>query len=152
MGKPFQSLPLEMSLSRLVVLTTVMLCFQFDWFWGSFTAMHWLSKGKQYMHAARCPESPEKSKRFWDSGRVSIQARSKGIVPGGRFVCVNFLCIQRGYFHANRCRASMWDSFQTAGIVLKTEQKMIDEDERLGILPNYYRTRILSVLTIFRPL
>jgi hypothetical protein len=116
----------------------------------SFTAMHWLSafpsslKGKQYMHAARCPESPapekEQAAQDWKS---ILQARSKELVPGGRFVCVNFCVSKEGYFLGQTdAGASMWDSFQAAWDMLKTEQNMIDEDERLGVsFPNYYRTK-----------
>jgi len=115
----------------------------------SFTAMHWLSdfpsslKGDQYMHAARCPEAPQPEKdqasKDWKS---ILQARAKELVPGGRFVCVNFCKSADGYFLGQTdVGASMWDSFQAAWDKLK-EQNLIDEEERLGVsFPNYYRTQ-----------
>merc|ERR1712071_567066 len=115
----------------------------------SFTAMHWLSalpsslKGDQYMHAARCPESPllEKEQAGKDWKRI-LEARSKELVPGGRFVCVNFCKSSDGYFLGQTdVGESMWDSFQSAWNKLK-EQNLIDEEERLGVsFPNYYRTK-----------
>ena len=114
----------------------------------SFTAMHWLSdfpsslKGEQYMHAARCPVSPqpemEQAAQDWKS---ILQARSKELVPGGRFVCVNFCKNEDGYFLGQTdVGNSMWDSFQAAWDQLK-EQNLINEEERLGVsFPNYYRT------------
>ena len=63
----------------------------------SFTAMHWLSRfpsslrGSEYMHAARCVTSPlpekEQAAEDW---KAILKARAKELVPGGRFVCVNF--------------------------------------------------------------
>ena len=115
----------------------------------SFTAMHWLStlpsslKGDQYMHAARCPESPQPEKeqaaKDWKS---ILEARSKELVPGGRFVCVNFCKNSDGQFLGQTdAGASMWDSFQSSWDQLK-EQNLIDEEERLGVsFPNYYRTK-----------
>jgi len=115
----------------------------------SFTAMHWLSafpsslRGEQYMHAARCPETPQPEKvqaaKDWKS---ILQARAKELVPGGRFVCVNFCVSEEGYFLGQTdVGESMWDSFQTAWDMLK-EQNLINEEERLGIsFPNYYRTK-----------
>ena len=115
----------------------------------SFTAMHWLSafpsslKGDQYMHAARCSESPlpEKEQAAKDWKRI-LQARAKELVPGGRFVCVNFCKNADGYFLGQTDRgASMWDIFQSSWDELKN-QNIIDEDERLGVsFPNYYRTK-----------
>ena len=115
----------------------------------SFTAMHWLSafpsslKGEPYMHAARCPISPPAEKKQAAQDWKSIlQARAKELIPGGRFVCVNFSKNGDGYFLGQTdAGESMWDSFQTAWDQLK-EQNLIDEEERLGIsFPNYYRTQ-----------
>ena len=115
----------------------------------SFTAMHWLSalpsslRGEPYMHAARCPISPpaEKTQAAQDWKSI-LQARAKELIPGGRFVCVNFSKNGDGYFLGQTdAGESMWDSFQTAWDKLK-EQNLIDEEERLGIsFPNYYRTQ-----------
>jgi len=115
----------------------------------SFTAMHWLSdfpsslKGDQFMHAARCPVSPQPEKEQAAQDWKSIlQARSKELVPGGRFVCVNFCKNGDGHFLGQTdVGESMWDSFQAAWDQLK-EQNLIDEEERLGVsFPNYYRTK-----------
>jgi len=115
----------------------------------SFTAMHWLSsfpsslKGELYMHAARCPESPQAEKQLAAMDWKSIlEARAKELVPGGRFVCVNFCKSSEGYFLGQTdVGESMWDSFQSAWNKLK-EQNLIDEEERLGVsFPNYYRTK-----------
>lgn len=115
----------------------------------SFTAMHWLSafpsslRGNKYMHAARCPESPspekEQAAKDWKS---ILQARAKELVPGGRFVCVNFCKNSDGYFLGQTdVGASMWDSFQESWDMLK-DQGLISEEERLGVsFPNYYRTK-----------
>jgi len=115
----------------------------------SFTAMHWLSafpsslKGEEYMHAARCLKPPhaekEQAAKDWSS---ILRARAKELVPGGRFICVNFCLSSEGYFLGQTdVGASMWDSFQVAWNKLK-EQGLIDEDERLGVsFPNYYRTK-----------
>lgn len=115
----------------------------------SFTAMHWLSqfpsslRGENYMHAARRPETPQPEKaqaaKDWKS---ILQARAKELVPGGRFVCVNFCVSEDGYFLGQTdAGESMWDSFQTAWDMLR-EQNLIDDDERLGVsFPNYYRTK-----------
>lgn len=115
----------------------------------SFTAMHWLSqfpsslKGQEYMHAARCPESPipEKEQAAKDWKNI-LEARCKELVPGGRFVCVNFCKDANGYFLGQTdVGESMWDSFKTAWDQLK-EQNLIDDEERLGVsFPNYYRTK-----------
>lgn len=116
----------------------------------SFTAMHWLSafpaslQGQEFMHAARCPTrpAPEQTQAAQD-WRSILEARSKELVPGGRFVCVNFCVSTEGYFLGQTdVGASMWDSFQRSWDMLKTEQNLIDEDERLGVsFPNYYRTK-----------
>jgi hypothetical protein len=115
----------------------------------SFTAMHWLSafpsslRGDPFMHAARCAESPkpekEQAAKDW---RSILQARAKELVPGGRFVCVNFCKNADGYFLGQTdVGASMWDSFQAAWDKLK-DQNLIDEEERVGVsFPNYYRTK-----------
>lgn len=115
----------------------------------SFTAMHWLSrfpsslKGDVKMHAARCESSPlpekEQAASDW---KAILKARAKELVPGGRFVCVNFCKNSDGYFLGQTdVGASMWDSFQSSWNKLK-EQGLIDEDERLGVsFPNYYRTK-----------
>jgi len=114
----------------------------------SFTAMHWLSsitlslQGKECMHSARCSEPPSTDKELANRDWVSIlQARAKELVPGGRFVCVNFCVSKEGYFLGQTDEgASMWDSFQSAWDMLK-EQDLIDENERLGVsFPSYYRT------------
>jgi hypothetical protein len=115
----------------------------------SFTAMHWLSrfpsslKGSEYMHSARCKESPlpEKEQAATD-WRSILKARAKELVPGGRFVCVNFCKDSNGYFLGQTdVGASMWDSFQSSWDQLK-EQGLINEEERLGVsFPNYYRTK-----------
>jgi len=115
----------------------------------SFTAMHWLSrfpssmKGSQYMHAARCDVSPTPEKEQAASDWKSIlKSRAKELVPGGRFVCVNFCKNSNGYFLGQTdVGNSMWDSFQSSWDRL-VEQGLIDEDERLGVsFPNYYRTK-----------
>jgi len=115
----------------------------------SFTAMHWLSafpsslRGKDMMHAARCEDTPvpekEQAARDWKN---ILKARARELVPGGRFVCVNFCKDSNGYFLGQTdIGVSMWDSFQEAWDQLK-EQGLIDEDERLGVsFPNYYRTK-----------
>lgn len=79
----------------------------------SFTAMHWLSRfpssliGEEYMHAARCPESPkleqDQAAKDWSG---ILEARSKELVPGGKFVCANFCVSSEGYF-LGKCRDSM---------------------------------------------
>jgi SAM-dependent methyltransferase len=116
----------------------------------SFTAMHWLSqfpsslKGSEYMHAARCstPPIPEKEQAASDWKSI-LKSRAKELVPGGRFVCVNFCKDTKGQFLGQTdVGVSMWDSFQTAWDQLKNDQQLIDEEERLGVsFPNYYRTR-----------
>ncbi|KAL3787359.1 hypothetical protein HJC23_004384 [Cyclotella cryptica] len=115
----------------------------------SFTAMHWLSrfpsslKGTEYMHAARCDESPHPEKEQAASDWVAIlKARAKELAPGGKFVCVNFCKDSNGYFLGQTdVGASMWDSFQSSWDKLK-EQGLIDEEERLGVsFPNYYRRK-----------
>merc|ERR1712157_580186 len=70
------------------------------------------------------------------------KARAQELVPGGRFMCVNFCKSSEGYFLGQTDEGvSMWDSFQQAWNKLK-EQNLIDEDERLGVsFPNYYRTK-----------
>mmetsp|Transcript_26485 Transcript_26485/g.63550 ORF Transcript_26485/g.63550 Transcript_26485/m.63550 type:complete len:416 (+) Transcript_26485:127-1374(+) len=115
----------------------------------SFTAMHWLSrfpsslKGSKFMHAARCDESPlpekEQAAADW---KAILKARAKELVPGGRFVCVNFCKDANGHFLGQTdVGVSMWDSFQSSWDQLK-EQGLIDEEERLGVsFPNYYRTK-----------
>lgn len=115
----------------------------------SFTAMHWLSRfpsslrGGAHMHAARCDASPapekEQAAADW---KAILRARAKELVPGGRFVCVNFCKDSNGYFLGQTdVGASMWDSFQTSWDQLK-ERGLIDEEERLGVsFPNYYRTK-----------
>ena len=115
----------------------------------SFTAMHWLSAfpssltGQDMMHAARCAETPlpEKKQASLDWKNI-LKARAKELVPGGRFVCVNFCKNADGYFLGQTdVGVSMWDSFQEAWDMLK-EQKLITEEERLGVsFPNYYRTK-----------
>ena len=95
------------------------------------------------MHAARCAEPPlpekERAAKDWKS---ILEARSKELVPGGKFVCVNFCKTSDGYFLGQTdAGVSMWDSFQTAWDQLK-DQDLIDEVERLGVsFPNYYRTQ-----------
>lgn len=95
------------------------------------------------MHAARCPESPtpekEQAAKDWKS---ILEARAQELVPGGRFVCVNFCKDANGYFLGQTdAGESMWDSFKTAWDQLK-EQSLIDEEERLGVsFPSYYRTQ-----------
>eukprot|EP00804_Cyclotella_cryptica_P004220 CCRYP_014571-RA/>CCRYP_014571-RA protein AED:0.04 eAED:0.04 QI:972/1/1/1/1/1/2/64/223 len=111
--------------------------------------MHWLSrfpsslKGTEYMHAARCDESPHPEKEQAASDWVAIlKARAKELAPGGKFVCVNFCKDSNGYFLGQTdVGASMWDSFQSSWDKLK-EQGLIDEEERLGVsFPNYYRRK-----------
>jgi hypothetical protein len=114
----------------------------------SFTAMHWLSRfpsslvGKDTMHAARSevPPTPEKEQAASDWKSI-LKARAKELVPGGRFVCVNFCKNTDGYFLGQTdVGESMWDSFQSAWDQLKSDG-LIDEEERLGVsFPNYYRT------------
>ena len=115
----------------------------------SFTAMHWLSKlpsslrGDELMHAARCGVTPEAEKHQAAADwRSILLARAKELVPGGKFVCVNFCKSTEGYFLGQTdVGASMWDSFQSSWDKLK-EQGLIDEEERLGVsFPNYYRTK-----------
>mmetsp|Transcript_34442 Transcript_34442/g.72501 ORF Transcript_34442/g.72501 Transcript_34442/m.72501 type:complete len:353 (+) Transcript_34442:876-1934(+) len=115
----------------------------------SFTAMHWLSrfpssmKDSPNMHAARCDKSPapekEQAAKDW---KAILEARAKELVPGGRFVCVNFCKNSDGYFLGQTdVGESMWDSFQWSWDQLM-EQGLIDEEERLGVsFPNYYRTK-----------
>ena len=95
------------------------------------------------MHAARCEESPlpEKDQAANDWKSI-LKARAKELVPGGRFVCVNFCKDSQGQFLGQTdVGESMWDSFQSSWDKLK-EQGLIDEDERLGVsFPNYYRTK-----------
>jgi hypothetical protein len=80
------------------------------------------------MHAARCPESPAPEKRAsCSTGRVFCRRDPRN--PRWT-LCVRF-CVSKEDTLANRCGASMWDSFQTAWDMLKTEQNLIDEDERL---------------------
>ena len=115
----------------------------------SFTAMHWLSRfpsslrGSEYMHAARCdsPPLPEKEQAASD-WKAILKSRAKELVPGGRFVCVNFCKNSKGQFLGQTdVGESMWDSFQSSWDKLK-EQGLIDEEERLGVsFPNYYRTK-----------
>ena len=95
------------------------------------------------MHAARCDTSPlpekEQAAEDW---KAILRARSKELVPGGRFVCVNFCKDSKGQFLGQTdVGESMWDSFQSSWDKLK-EQGLIEEDERLGVsFPNYYRTK-----------
>ena len=113
----------------------------------SFTAMHWLStspaslKGTPAMHAVRClsPAVEERDQAAHDWSCI-LEARSKELVKGGRFVCVNFCCSEEGYFLGQTdSGVSMWDSFEASWNKLK-EQGLIDEDERLGVsFPSYYR-------------
>ncbi len=114
----------------------------------SFTAMHWLSqfpsslRGKDYMHAARCPEAPVAEKeQAAEDWRSILKARAKELVPGGRFVCANFCVSKEGYFLGQTdVGASMWDSFQESWDKLKANG-LIDEDERLDVsFPSYYRS------------
>jgi len=116
----------------------------------SFTAMHWLSsspsslKGTpKYMHAARCPDGPpeaEKLQAEQDWYRI-LQARSKELTKGGRFVCVNFCVSKDGYFLGQTdVGSSMWDSFQSSWDKLAADG-IISETEQAGVsFPNYYRT------------
>jgi len=117
----------------------------------SFTAMHWLSsspsslKGQQqYMHAARCPDgppSPEKAQAADDWYNI-LEARSKELAKGGRFVCVNFCVSEEGYFLGQTdVGSSMWDSFQASWDKLASDG-VIDASEQSGVsFPNYYRTK-----------
>jgi len=117
----------------------------------SFTAMHWLScspsslGGTEYMHAARLsrPDAvlPEKVQAASDWKSI-LNARTKELAPGGRFVCVNFCKDSNGYFLGQTdVGTSMWDSFQSSWDELK-EQGLIQEEERLGVsFPSYYRTK-----------
>ena len=116
----------------------------------SFTAMHWLSsspsslKGSlKYMHAARCPDGPpegEKLQAAQDWYKI-LQARSKELTKGGRFVCVNFCVSKEGYFLGQTdVGSSMWDSFQSSWDKLAADG-IIDDQEQSGVsFPNYYRT------------
>ncbi len=94
------------------------------------------------MHAARCPEEPiaekEQAAKDWKS---ILTARTKELVPGGRFVCANFCVSKEGYFLGQTdVGVSMWDSFKASWDKLN-EQGSIDEEERLGVsFPSYYRT------------
>lgn len=115
----------------------------------SFTAMHWLSRfpssmrGGPHMHAARCDAAPEPERDQAASDWTAIlRARAAELVPGGRFVCVNFCKSSDGHFLGQTdVGASMWDSFQASWDGLK-EAGLIDEEERLGVsFPNYYRTK-----------
>jgi hypothetical protein len=115
----------------------------------SFTAMHWLSrfpssmKGTEYMHSALCDTPPAAEKlQAAEDWKSILLARSKELVPGGRFVCVNFSKDSNGYFLGQTdVGTSMWDSFQTSWDKLK-DDGIIDEEERLGVsFPNYYRTK-----------
>ena len=95
------------------------------------------------MHAARCDESPAPEKEQAASDwKAILKARAKELVPGGRFVCVNFSKNSDGYFLGQTdAGESMWDSFQSSWDQLKTDG-LIDEEERLGVsFPNYYRTK-----------
>mmetsp|Transcript_26872 Transcript_26872/g.58984 ORF Transcript_26872/g.58984 Transcript_26872/m.58984 type:complete len:433 (+) Transcript_26872:170-1468(+) len=115
----------------------------------SFTAMHWLSSspsslvGSEYMHAARCPDGPpnaEKLQAESDWYKI-LQARSRELSKGGRFVCVNFCVSEEGYFLGQTdVGSSMWDSFEHSWNKLAATNT-INEEERLGVsFPNYYRT------------
>ncbi|CAJ1949436.1 unnamed protein product [Cylindrotheca closterium] len=115
----------------------------------SFTAMHWLSScdvsslsGTPFMHAARCPEAPQSEKvQAADDWKAILKARSKELVKGGRFVCVNFCVSKEGYFLGQTGKGkSMWDSFETAWNQLH-EEGLIDDKEKDAIsFPSYYRT------------
>jgi len=115
----------------------------------SFTAMHWLSsspsslKGTEYMHAARCLDGPPEAERLQAEADwlKILQARSRELSSGGRFVCVNFCVSKEGYFLGQTdVGSSMWDSFGHAWNKL-AEDGIIKADEQSGVsFPNYYRT------------
>ena len=95
------------------------------------------------MHAARCPDGPpeaEKLQAEQDWYRI-LQARSKELTKGGRFVCVNFCVSKDGYFLGQTdVGSSMWDSFQSSWDKLAADG-IISETEQAGVsFPNYYRT------------
>lgn len=95
------------------------------------------------MHAARCDVTPSPEKEQAASDWTSIlKARCRELVPGGRFVCVNFCKDSDGRFLGQTdVGASMWDSFQTSWGKLRTDG-IIDEEERSGVsFLNYYRTK-----------
>ena len=100
-------------------------------------------KGTEHMHSALCdiPPAAEKLQAAEDWKSILL-ARSKELVPGGRFVCVNFSKDSNGYFLGQTdVGTSMWDSFQTSWDKLKDDD-IIDEEERLAVsFPNYYRTK-----------
>ena len=116
----------------------------------SFTAMHWLSsspsslKGSsKYMHSARCPDGPPEAEKLQaeEDWYKILQARSKELTKGGRFVCVNFCVSKEGYFLGQTdVGSSMWDSFQSSWDKLAADG-IITETEQSGVsFPNYYRT------------
>eukprot|EP00536_Pseudo-nitzschia_multiseries_P007342 jgi/Psemu1/17762/gm1.17762_g len=115
----------------------------------SFTAMHWLSsspsslRDTDAMHAARCPDGPPEAERLQaETDWLNIlQARSRELSPGGRFVCVNFCVSKEGYFLGQTdVGSSMWDSFEHAWNKL-AEEGIIDRDEQSDVsFPSYYRT------------
>ena len=116
----------------------------------SFTAMHWLSsspsslKGSpEYMHSARCPDGPPEGEKLQanEDWYNILQARSKELTTGGRFVCVNFCVSKEGYFLGQTdVGSSMWDSFQSSWDKLAADG-IISEAEQSGVsFPNYYRT------------
>lgn len=130
----------------------------------SFTAMHWLStnpstlKGTtEAMHAARLAhgtstsnsdevhkqnlgvEEKIQAEKDW---LAILHARSNELKTGGKFVTANFCVSDQGYFLGQTDKgASMWDSFLASWNELYYADKLINEEERLGVsFPNYYRT------------
>lgn len=116
----------------------------------SFTAMHWLSsspsslkESMKYMHAARCPDGPpeaEKLQAEQDWFRI-LQARSKELTKGGRFVCVNFCVSKDGYFLGQTdVGSSMWDSFLSSWDKLAADGIISEAEQAAVSFPSYYRT------------
>ncbi|KAL7470073.1 hypothetical protein ACHAXS_010947 [Conticribra weissflogii] len=77
-----------------------------------FTAMHWLLAFPSSLTGKAMMLEKEQTARDWKN---ILMARAKELVPGGRFVCVNFCEDSNGYFLGQTdVGVIMWDSFQEA--------------------------------------
>ena len=112
----------------------------------SATAMHYVSvkpmEIPNHVHAARAdPESREayahQAAQDWEH---ILLARAAELIPGGRFVCLNFGIDEQGQYLGNTGRQHMFDHFHKYWLALFEDGSITADEYKRASFAQYYRT------------
>ena len=112
----------------------------------SATAMHYISEkpcqisNHVHMVGAKVPERLKFEKKALKDWETILLSRSKELIKGGRFICLNFGIDENGRYLGNTGGYSMFDRFTYHWKSLLNREIITEDEYKSATFPQHYRT------------